>query len=177
MAAVEYLPHYTYEEYKQWEGKWELIYGVPYAMAPAPMIEHQRVSNKIARVLDEVLEGCKECMALLPVDWKISDDTVVQPDNLVYCGELENDQYLTKAPQVIFEVISPSTAIKDTNLKFELYEREGVRYYVLVYPADKVAKVYRWQEGRYMKVCDCSDESVTFDIDVCKFTFDFSKVW
>lgn len=141
------------------------------------MIEHQRVSNNIAWELKEALRECEACMALLPVDWKISDDTVVQPDNLIYCGELENANYLTKAPQVIFEVISPSTAIKDTNLKFELYEREGVRYYVLVYPADKVAKVYRWEEGRYIKVCDCSEESVTFDIDMCKFTFDFSKVW
>ncbi len=177
MAAVEYLPHYTYEDYKQWEGKWELIYGVPYAMAPAPMIEHQRISNKIARILDEVLEKCENCVALLPVDWKISDDTVVQPDNLVYCGEIENAQYLTKAPQVIFEVISPSTAIKDANLKFELYEREGVRYYVLVYPHDKVAKVFRWQSGKYVKMCDCFQEVVTFDIDECSFDFDFSKVW
>ncbi len=48
MAAIEYLPHYTYEDYKQWEGKWELIGGVAYAIALAPMIEHQIISNNIA---------------------------------------------------------------------------------------------------------------------------------
>jgi len=44
----EDLPSYTYEDYKLWEGDWELIYGVPYAMAPAPMIKHQAISSKIA---------------------------------------------------------------------------------------------------------------------------------
>jgi len=177
MGMIEYLPHYTYEDYKEWEGKWELIYGVAYAMAPAPMIEHQRVSNNIAWELKEALKECKECMALLPVDWKISEDTVVQPDNMVYCGTIENPNYLTKAPKVIFEVISPSTALKDTNLKFELYEREGVLYYVLVHPLDKVAKVYRYKDGRYQKVCDCSQEVLEFDIGVCQFSFDFGRIW
>ena len=177
MGMIEYLPPYTYEDYKEWEGKWELIYGVAYAMVPAPKIEHQRVSNKIARILDEVLEECGECIALLPVDWKISEDTIVQPDNMAYCGTIENPNYLIKAPKVIFEVISLSTALKDTNLKFELYEREGVLYYVLVHPLDKVAKVYRWKDGKYHKVCDCVEESLEFNIDVCRFRFDFSRIW
>ena len=177
MAAIDYLPHYTYNDYKEWEGKWEIIGGVAYAMAPAPMIEHQRVSNNIAWELKEVLKECKECIALLPVDWKISEDTIVQPDNMIYCGDIENPNYLTKAPKVIFEVISPSTALKDSNLKFDLYEREGVLYYILVYPVDRVAKVYRWKDGRYQKVCDCSNESVKFDIGVCKFDFDFARIW
>ena len=44
----EYLPNYTYDDYKNWEGNWEVIYGVPYAMSPAAMIKHQAISNKIA---------------------------------------------------------------------------------------------------------------------------------
>ena len=77
MSAIkkEYLPNYTYDDYKKWEGNWELIYGVPYAMAPAPMIKHQAISNKIARYLDEALQECETCQALLPIDWKIDDST------------------------------------------------------------------------------------------------------
>ena len=41
-------PHYTYDDYKLWEGRWELIGGTAYAMSPAPSIAHQAVSNKIA---------------------------------------------------------------------------------------------------------------------------------
>ncbi|HSV11108.1 MAG TPA: hypothetical protein VLI68_10085 [Hanamia sp.] len=36
MSAVKLLPHYTYEDYCHWEGRWEVIDGIPYAMIPAP---------------------------------------------------------------------------------------------------------------------------------------------
>jgi Uma2 family endonuclease len=176
MAAPEYLPHYTYEEYRQWEGRWELIGGIPYAMAPAPIIEHQRISNKIAHQLEEQLQQCEECIALLPVDWKISEDTIVQPDNMVYCGEIENEAYITKSPRIVFEVLSPATAIKDANLKFALYEREGVRYYVMVDPRDRVAHIYENVEGRFVKRLDATKERFLFDIE-CPIEFDFGRIW
>ena len=103
MSALkkEYFPSYTYSDYQQWEGDWELIYGIPYAMAPAPMIKHQAISNRIARFLDEALEECTVCQALLPIDWKIDDITVVQPDNLVICHKPLNEAYIKKAPKII----------------------------------------------------------------------------
>jgi len=173
------LPRYTYEEYKKWEGQWEIIYGIAYAMSPMPMIKHQHISNKIGRYLDEALEGCTLCQALLPVDWKISEETIVQPDNSVICHKPEHEAYITKAPKIIFEILSPSTAKKDMGLKYDLYEKEGVAYYIIVHPDDNVAKVYALKEGRYIKVCDASDETVTFEIKECgkDIAFDFSKIW
>jgi len=174
----DYLPHYTYDEYRLWEGEWELIDGIAYAMAPAPLIAHQKISQRIARYLDEALESCEGCQALLPVDWKISDDTVVQPDNLVICHTPLHKAYLSKAPNLIFEILSKSTAHKDRGLKFELYEREGVGYYVIVDPEEKIAKVYRLNnEGRYVKVSDTRNEPVDFDLEACRFSFDFAKIW
>ncbi|MGH8553273.1 MAG: Uma2 family endonuclease, partial [Methylococcales bacterium] len=125
------LPHYTYNDYTHWEGRWELIDGIAHAMAPSPSIQHQRISQKIARLLDEALENCPHCQALLPVDWKINQDTIVQPDHLVICYEPEG-QYLTRAPSVIFEILSASTRNKDEKVKFRLYEMEGVSYYRIV---------------------------------------------
>lgn len=181
MGAIklEDIPRYTYDDYKQWEGQWELICGVAYAMSPAPMIKHQSISNKIGRYLDEAFDGCKVCQALLPVDWKISEDTIVQPYNSVICHEPQNDAYITKAPKIIFEVLSKSTAKKDTGIKFEIYEREGVEYYIIVNPDDKVAKVYHLKEGRYIKLIDASHEKVNFNIKECnqEVEFDFSKIW
>jgi len=112
MGALDYLPYYTYEDYLRWEGKWELISGIPYAMSPAPMIKHQSISNKIASVLNALFENCDKCLPLLPIDWKIKEDTIVQPDNLVICDEPTNKAYITKAPKIIFEVLSKSTARK-----------------------------------------------------------------
>lgn len=179
MSAIkkEYLPNYTYDDYKLWEGNWELIYGVPYAMAPAPMIKHQAISNKIARYLDEYLQECEVCQALLPIDWKIDDSTVVQPDNLVICHKPMEEAYIKKAPKMIFEILSKSTATVDKNLKYELYEKEGVNYYIIVDPKENIAKVYRLKDGKYIKVCDAYDECVDFDLNACAFTFDFSKIW
>jgi Uma2 family endonuclease len=175
-ARIEDLPHYVYDEYVLWEGRWELIYGIPYAMTPAPTIQHQSISHKIAAALAESLKECDECQALLPVDWKVDDDTVVQPDNLVVCGKAEG-AYLTKAPVLIFEILSKSTATKDKTTKFSIYEREGVSHYVIVDPKEQLAKVYSLHDGRFIKVMDATDESCEFDLDKCRIVFDFSEIW
>ncbi len=177
MLAQKYLPHYTYEDYKNWEGRWELIEGIPFAMSPAPAVKHQLVSNNIAWQLKELLKDCKECKALLAVDWKISEDTVVQPDNIVICYPLENKPYITKAPTMIFEVVSKLTQEKDEKIKFEIYEREGVKYYILVYPEERLAKVFELINGKYSKLIDATEEIVKFDLKNCFIEFDFSKIW
>jgi Uma2 family endonuclease len=176
-TKMEDLPHYTYDDYVQWEGRWELIYGVAHAMSPSPGISHQSISQHIASQLDRALENCQECHALLPVDWKIDEETTVQPDNLVICGELEKTAYLSKTPVLIFEILSKSTAHKDRTTKFKLYEQEGVRHYVIVDPIESIAKVYRLQDGRYIKVLDASKDNVEFDLGKCSIQFEFAIIW
>ena len=67
----EDIPHYTIDDYLLWEGDWELINGIAYAMTPAPIIEHQKISQKVAEILGDQLKDCKHCHALLTVDWHI----------------------------------------------------------------------------------------------------------
>lgn len=176
IISIENLPSYTYEEYCLWEGDWELIEGIAYAMSPAPSLRHQDVSNNLAYLLKEALQDCDYCKALLPVDWKIDESTVLQPDNSVVCYKAIGN-YLTKAPSIIFEVLSKSTAKKDQTIKFEIYQREGVAYYVMVDPKENVAKVYELNNGAYVKMLDATDEVVTFDLDKCSLDIDFSKVF
>jgi len=145
MCAVEY---YTYEEYCQWEGRWEMIQGVPLAMAPAPMINHQAIAYEIAYELKSSSRDCKACVVLGEADWKVSDDTVLKPDVVLICNET-NDAYMTKAPEIIVEVISKSTAKRDEVHKFKIYQEEKVKYYVIVYPDDLKAKVYRLDGKEY----------------------------
>ena len=174
----EYYPSYTYDDYTLWEGDWELIYGIPYAMAPAPLIKHQAISNKIAWQLQEQLNDCSYCQALLPIDWKIDNHTIVEPDNLVICHKPDHEAYISKAPKIIFEILSKSTASKDKRLKYDLYEQEGVQYYIIVDPDENVAKVYTLNsDGQYKKVEDARHETVEFTLKKCTFSFDFSKIW
>ena len=163
-------------DYLQWEDDWELIHGQPVAMAPSPAIEHQMTSMTIARQLDESLDDCPHCQALFGIDVEFAEDTVVRPDVLVICYQPEGER-LTRAPDLIFEVISPKTARRDEVVKFDLYRKEGVAHYVLVYPEAKKAKVWHLVEGEYRKMADFHDETHRFELSKCAFDFDFSRLW
>ena len=177
--SVAAILNYTYDDYKQWEGEWELIDGVPIAMAPAPTKRHQRLAGGIFLQLTQTFnnEVCPQCEVLYETDWKISDETVVCPDIVLACED-EGETYLTKAPKLIVEILSPSTAKKDETVKFELYEAEGVTYYILVYPDDLKAKVYRLNsEGHYIKVGDYTHELLELDEHACQAKIDFAQVF
>jgi len=129
--AEKYRPYYTYEDYEQWEGRWEIIGGMPYAMSPLPVPDHQRVSLNLCILLKESLKKCKQCQVYPPLDWKVTEDTIVQPDVLIVCKKIEK-KYLDFPPALVAEVLSPSTAVKDRNLKKELYQMQGVKYYCIL---------------------------------------------
>jgi len=175
MSNLAYEEYYTKEDYYSWEGDWELIYGHPYSMSPSPMINHQFINGKIARQLDEKLDNCKKYQALFTTDVEFSEDTVLRPDSMVICYEPKDR--VTKAPEIVFEVISKLTAKRDEQLKFEVYQNEGVKYYILAYPEIKKAKVYKLHNGKYIKVGDFSDENYKFELDKCNIKFDFSFIW
>ncbi len=172
MSAVP-IEYYTYENYREWEGDWELIDGIPYAMSPAPMKKHQYLSYTIAFELRRNL-NCKECEVLGEVDYKVNSDTVLRPDVILTCND-HGIQHLIKAPEIVFEVISPSSAKRDETLKFQIYEEEGVQFYILVYPDDLKAKIYELKNGKYQKVGDFSKE--IFDFGICEVKVDFEKVF
>ena len=177
MIRPELLPHYTLADYRRWEGCWELVAGIPYAMVPSATVLHQRTALKIARQIDERLEQCDRCQVLQETDWIISEDTVVRPDVIVVCGQIQG-HYPAITPKLILEIISPSTALNDEKLKFELYEREGVAFYVLVYPERKVAKIFRLENGRLVKEKDASTERHRFDLGAeCTIEVDFARIW
>ena len=92
--SLDMLPRYTYDDYCHWTDRWELIDGVPYAMSPLPTVRHQRISMKLAALLDRELGSCQHCHASLPIDWKITEDTVVQPDVLVACFPIIDSKFI-----------------------------------------------------------------------------------
>jgi len=176
--SVAAILNYTYADYVQWKGEWELIDGLAVSMAPAPMRIHQNIATELLFSLKSRLdeESCPECMFSYENDWKVSDETVLRPDIVLVCDD-EHEAYLTKAPKVIIEILSPSTAKKDETVKFDIYEAEGVQYYILVYPDDLKAKVYSLKEGKYIKVGDFTHEVLNFDDLVCDVSLNFANVF
>ena len=171
--TARYIPRYTYEDYKQWQGDWELIDGIPIAMAPSPMSEHQLILVEIAKELSLVLEGCEECYVVAEEDWIVDDETVVRPDISVVCGKLED--FIRKPPYLIVEIVSTSSAHKDERVKFALYEEEKVEYYILLYPKACKARIFRLRDGKYDKVGDFIEEVAELEGE-CPITIDFAKV-
>ena len=176
---VEDLPHYTYDDYARWEGQWELINGIAYAMTPSPNIKHQDISQKIAGQLYRLLDDCKYCKPLLAIDWQITDDTVVQPDNLIICGENPEDVKLLITPVVIFEILSPSTTRHDKIIKFQLYQEAGVKYYCIVDPDTYSAAVFQLNPDKnsYQGKGDLKEGKMIFDLGPCSIAFDFSELF
>jgi len=174
---VEDLPHYIYDDYVQWEGKWEILEGIPYAMTPAPVIKHQLICSQIIQYLGELLKKCGRCKVLLPVDWQIAEDTVVQPDVLVVCAENIGGVKLEKTPVMIFEVLSPSTSRKDRGIKYQLYENAGVKYYCIVDPESNSAEVYVLQKEKYREASEFNEGRMFFDLGPCQIQFDFKEIF
>jgi Uma2 family endonuclease len=172
MCAYEF---YTYDDYKQWEGDWELIDGIPHAMAPAPVISHQFLATEISFEIRKNLEDCEKCFVVMEEDYKIDEYNILKPDVSMICNQF--DKYITKAPEIVVEVISPSTARRDEKTKFQIYQEEGVKYYILIYPNELKAKLYKLENRKYVKEGDFTDESYKFENLTCEIEVNFEKVF
>ncbi len=169
------LPYYTYEDWCHWEGQWELIDGLPFANDSTRDTLHQKITASLSFELTLALKesGCKECKVYDPVDYKISEDTIVQPDVLIICGEVEK-KYLDFPPALIAEVLSPSTAMKDRHTKFEIYQSQGVKYYLLVDIDKESIEVYELSGNVYQPK---TDELQFILNDGCTIQPDLKAIW
>ncbi|MFN2349579.1 MAG: Uma2 family endonuclease [Thioalkalivibrio sp.] len=160
--ALRDKAHHTYGDYISWseETRYELVDGHAYAMAPAPSVSHQQVVGELYRQVADALDDSPCRVLIAPVDVRLPRqdeadediDTVVQPDLMVVCDPRRiEERGIRGAPDWIVEVLSPSTAAHDQQLKREIYERHGVQEYWLVHPGDRVLIIYRLQANAYGK--------------------------
>ena len=124
----------------------ELIDGEHY-VAPAPNTKHQRVSRRLTVALDRFIErhGCGE-LFVAPYDVVFSSRDVVEPDLLFVSRErlgLLTELNLQGAPDLVVEILSPSTHKVDEGIKRQLYDRMGVREYWIIDPVAETVTVYR----------------------------------
>ena len=168
------LPRYTYEDYKNWQGDWELVGGIPFALA-SPTVKRQRVLAKLVRYLDEALKNCPDCEVLPDTDYIVDLHTVLRPDVAVVCDNRGGK--ITATSHAVFEIVSPSTAKMDEITKKGIYEKEGVPLYVLVYPNLRKVKVFKLSpKGVYKKMADLSGGVFSFDPKGCLISLDFNKI-
>jgi Uma2 family endonuclease len=162
-------PSYTYEDYRGFPDdlRCEILDGEIYDMTPAPTTVHQAVALRIVFFLERDMESkghpCRVFMA--PTDVILSDKDVVQPDVLIICDRSKiKEAGIFGAPDVLFEVISPSTETKDRKKKRNLFERFGVKEYFMVHPDRQYVEKYTLDAGIYKKP-ELYEEDETFRID------------
>ena len=175
-AAARILPHYTVSERNKWEDQWELIEGIPFAMSPAPIPRHQRVSFLLTQEFDSQLrKNCRTCKVYQAIDWKVSEDTVFIPDLLITCKSVGRSS-LETAPELVVEILSPSTALKDRNTKYAWYQQQGVKYYLLINIETEVVEIFELNAGAYAAATHNGNYGFKFD-GGCEVEVDFSFIW
>jgi Uma2 family endonuclease len=151
---------YTYADYLTWtdDKRWELIDGKVFELL-TPNTLHARISTTLAMYIGWFIKRRKgKCQIFhapfdvrFPKNGKTNDneiDSTVQPDICVVCDPNKLDEKgCIGAPDLIVEVLSPSTQKKDVTIKFNLYERSGVREYWMIDPPKKTLTVFLLQEN------------------------------
>ena len=182
MPSLKYdnFQYYTYQDYKEWDGRWELIDGVAYSMSPTPYPKHQKVVFRIGKELDKNLEcSDKNCeVYIAPVDWKINDNTTVQPDVAIFCEDTDR-QFFSKTPPIVVEVLSKATALKDVTTKLKLYEKEGVEFYIIIEPNSEISDIFRLVDEEYQLMKKATkDDTYRFELsNDCSTSVDFSTIF
>ena len=147
--------NFTYNDYLNWpqDVRAEIISGVAYMMGQ-PSTSHQRVSMRLSQLYANFLKG-KTCevfaapfgVRLFPKEDK-TDDTVVEPDIVVVCDSSKIDERgCNGAPDLVIEILSPSSRRKDRSLKRELYQKAKVREYWIVSPDDSEIEVHIFENN------------------------------
>lgn len=157
--------HYTSEDY--WnlpEGeRAELIDGKLYDMAPPSRI-HQEIVSGLTRIVGNYIADhhgkCRIYPAPFAVNLDADDKDWVEPDISVICDPNKlTDRGCCGAPDLIFEIVSPSSRKMDYSLKNTIYSQADVREYWIVDPVKERVTVYHYEE-------DAAPTIYTFDQDI-----------
>jgi len=149
---------YTYAQYITWpeEERWEIFDGVPY-MQSAPTWQHQSISRELLLQFGQFLRNTSCRVFAAPFDLCIPENNdekdedisnILQPDIVIVCdqGRLRKTGYFG-VPALIVEITSPSTARNDKIIKFNKYEKAGVKEYWIIEPENKIVSVFTLQEN------------------------------
>ena len=126
----------------------ERIEGKTYLMSPRPRVSHNRVAFRIAHIFANYLEG-KTCEAFADgTDVHLDKDNTYIPDAMIVCdSSIIHDAGIYGAPDLVVEVLSPSTIQNDRGPKMRHYAAAGVKEYWVVSPIGRSVEVYYNENG------------------------------
>ena len=172
----------TYDDYAQTpeDERWELIHG-DLIMAAAPNIAHQTIQSETGwRVMGFVKEGDLGRVFYGPTDVVLSEFDTVQPD-LVFVSKDRADiitrANIQGAPDLVVEILSPSTARRDWRDKFDLYELHGVDEYWLADAERRMIWVFVLRNGKFAESGRYGEGDTLVSPTLAGFELDLSEVF
>jgi Uma2 family endonuclease len=158
----------------------ELIDGYFFYME-APTTLHQSIvvdiSSQFAYYIKNCKKPCRTYVGAVDVQLDQDDYTVVQPDVAVLCRlELLREKCIYGAPDLVMEVISPSTRKNDYTTKLAKYQSAGVREYWILDPYQKKLLVYFFESDESIATIYGLDRAVPVNIFEGDFVIDLSEV-
>ena len=147
---------YTYSDYEKWPEypRYELINGRAILLS-SPSQYHQGMLIELGTQFRTYLRGKKCKVFLAPFDVRLNyntaDNTVLQPDLLVVRDmDKLNGKHCLGAPDMVAEILSPSTARKDNLVKSKLYRDAGVKEFWIIDPVHRLVVVHLLENGGYV---------------------------
>ncbi len=146
---------YSYEDYMKIpdDGKRYEILNGELIMSPSPTTLHQRVVGKLFTELKIFVEKNNLGEVFIsPYDVILNDNDIVQPDIIFMSNENVNiitDENIKGSPDLLVEILSPSTGYYDLVEKKDIYEKSGIKEYWIVDPQKKWIEVYSLKQHKY----------------------------
>jgi Uma2 family endonuclease len=181
MAAVAEMKRWTYEEYYRLEDgrRYEIIDGA-LREAPAPDTWHQSWIGELHIILQKHVKNRKLGKVFLaPVDVVLDSENTVQPD-LVFVStarlNLIQKRAIFGVPDLLVELVSPSSVRRDRYDKKALYTRFGVREYWIGDPANKSLEILTLKRGQYELHCSAEEKGKVTSLVLTGLEFDLAEI-
>ena len=146
---------FSYQDYLKWDNdsRREIIDGEAFSMSPGARPAHQRLVTKIWSAMAGSLSGSKCEAFVAPIDVKLSENDVVQPDIIVVCDAARiTDTHIDGPPTLVAEVLSPSSIRHDRVRKLDLYSKFGISEYWIVTPEPAMVELFTLGSDGFYRV-------------------------
>ena len=174
---------YTDEDYMMLEegAPFQLI-NYDLIMSPSPTSFHQGIALQLILTISEHLKGINNqgYLAFAPLDVKFDEGNVLQPDIIYVSAKRKNElvkDRIEGAPDLIIEILSPSNAIYDLRQKKDLYQKYGVKEYIIIDPVSKNADLYSLKNAEYHLPERAEKTESLYSVLLPGLSFDLTKIF
>jgi Uma2 family endonuclease len=183
MLTADKKKKYTVDDYLLLEegAPFQLI-NYDLIMSPSPIPFHQVISARIMQALLNFLDSRNNNGFLVsaPMDVKFNEGNILQPDILYIAEDRVEDlikDRIEGAPDLIVEILSPSNAYYDLRQKKDIYEKYGVKEYIIVDPIAQNADLYSLMNGAYYLHQQAQKNEILTSVILPGFAIELAKIF